>query len=76
MKRIQVFDWLKMPYPLENDFQDWAEANNDSYIRFYPNRKDNLYDPCFQKRVVNWLLGQGMEIETDEYFYVLIYVSW
>jgi len=76
MEKIQVFNWLKMSSPLSDDFQDWAEATNDSYIRFYPNRRDSLYDPRFQKRMVNWLLGQGMEVETEEYFYVLIHVSW
>lgn len=78
MKLVQVFDWLKMPHPLSTNFQDWAETNNDSYVRWYPNRISSYMRFEQGEELNNWLLGQGMDISNcdDPYFYVLIHVSW
>lgn len=77
MKKIQVFDWLKMSHPLDDEVAAFYEAGNDSYHRWYP-REDWDYPGAELKQKVNeWLLKQGMEIDPDDkYFYVLIHISW
>lgn len=77
MKKVQVFDWLKMPHSISEKVAEFFEAGNGSYHRWYP-RDDWQYPGAKLKEEVNkWLLENGMEVDKDDkYFYVLIYVSW
>lgn len=77
MKLIQVFEWLKMPHELSDEFQAIHEASNDSYVRYYPNRIGNMVRYVSNPDMNAWLLEQGMENDIDDpYFYVLIHVDW
>lgn len=85
----QVFDWLNLDGEL-SDFVCWYhEANNGSYHRWYPmhvNEKNNVgkferfkneEELRLGKLLNEWLVENGMVIDfNDEYFNVLIYVSW
>jgi len=76
-KLVQVFDWLKMPSQLNDEFLDWAECDNGAYIRWYPVENSIYIKSELKDKVNNWLLENGMEVDTnDQYFYVLIHVSW
>lgn len=74
---LQVFDWLKMSHPIGEQFQDWAETNNDSYVRWYPDDSWDYPPKELKEAVNNWLLENGMEVDpNNKYFHVLIHVSW
>jgi hypothetical protein len=76
MEKIQVFDWLKMPHPMDDEVAVFYEAGNDSYHRWYPHESWDYPGAELKQQVNEWLLEQGMEIEEDKYFYVLIHISW
>jgi hypothetical protein len=77
MRKIQVFDWLKMPNSFSDDIAAFFEAPNDSYHRWYPGLDWTYPGAELKEKVNNWLLEQGMEIdENNKYFYVLIHISW
>ena len=83
MKKVQVFEWNKMPYPLGDLFADVRKATNDSYYRYYTSPKANGFglEPNIRVRMNQWLKEQGLECsggfpDDDDYFFVLIYVRW
>lgn len=76
MEYIQVFEWLKMPHPLDEQFLDWAETNNDSYVRWYYKGMGGRMEDTLVDAIDKWLLEQGLVPEEGPYFHVLIHVSW
>ena len=51
MEKIQVFDWLKMSHPMDDEVAVFYEAANDSYHRWYP-REDWTYPGAELKQKV------------------------
>ena len=78
MKWVQVFEWSEMPEPLREDWKRTERPNNNACYSWYPNCDDEDWElPDLKGRMNGWLLTQGMvEDRTDEYYYVLISVSW
>lgn len=88
MKLMQVFNYCEYQNNMPNMFGDIDTtllvagddgAGNDTYYNWYPSRAEE-YDGAKQEAAVlfnAWLIGQGMKIDwDDEYFHVLIYISW
>lgn len=74
MKTLQVFEWLNMPSEVQDELAADSEATGDSYHRWYP-KSDN--DVPYKAKVNQWLLDNGMQVEGgNEYFHVLIHISW
>ena len=92
METKQLFDWFNMPHEFSEQestilIGGYEGCGNDTYHRWYPDRVNKPHGKYeyFKtqqelkagKELNQWLLDNGMEIDkSDEYFHVLIHVSW